>query len=168
MATTTFNEETIHTIGDLPQVGTALPSFVLTGTDLTDVTNESFIGRRIVLNIFPSVDTGVCAMSVRQFNQMAANWPNTTVICASQDLPFALGRFCGAEGIENVVSASAFRSDFGQKFGVTMIDGPLRGLLARCVVIADESGTVIYARITPSVTEEPDYDEAAAALASSG
>ncbi|MCL2784171.1 MAG: thiol peroxidase [Propionibacteriaceae bacterium] len=166
MATTTFNDEVIRTNGELPAVGEPLPSFVLTGTDLADVTNESFAGRTIVFNIFPSVDTGVCAMSVRQFNKMASELPNTVVICASMDLPFALGRFCGAEGIENVISASAFRSDFGHKFGVTMIDGGLQGLFARCIVVADAAGNVIYTDITSAVGDEPNYEAAVLAVIS--
>ncbi|MCL2735037.1 MAG: thiol peroxidase [Propionibacteriaceae bacterium] len=164
MAITTFNNETIHTVGDLPAVGSTLPPFVLAGADLSDVTPQRFAGRTIVLNIFPSVDTDVCAMSVRRFNEMVAAWPNTTVICTSMDLPFALGRFCGAEGIENVVTASAFRSDFGQTYGVTMVDGPLHGLFARSVVVADATGKVVYAHTSPVVTEEPDYAAAAAAV----
>lgn len=165
MTVTSFNGENIHTGGDLPLVGSLLPAFILTGTDLSDVSNGNFAGRRLVLNVFPSVDTGVCAMSVRRFNELAGGWPNTSVLCVSEDLPFALGRFCGAEGIENVITASAFRSDFGHTFGVTMVDGPLRGLLARSVVIADEQGKVVYTRVSPAIGEEPDYDEAAKALA---
>ena len=121
-------------------------------------------GRRVVLNIFPSVDTGVCATSVRKFNELAAGLDNTSVICVSKDLPFALGRFCGAEGIENVTAASAFRSDFGTDYGVTMTDGPLAGLLARSVVVLDETGTVIHSQLVPEITTEPDYDAAVAAL----
>ena len=165
MATTTFLDETVHTVGELPAVGTPLPRFTLTGADLADITNDSYPGRKLVLNIFPSVDTGVCALSVRRFNQLAGQWPNTTVVCVSHDLPFALGRFCGAEGLENVIPASAFRSDFGKDFGLTMTDGPLRGLLARAVVIADADGKIIYTRLSPAITEEPDYDEALDAIA---
>ncbi|MCL2471601.1 MAG: thiol peroxidase [Propionibacteriaceae bacterium] len=164
MALTKFSNDPVHTIGDLPPVGAPLPRFTLTGTDLADITNDSFPGRTIVLNIFPSVDTSVCAMSVRRFNELTASWPNTTVICTSQDLPFALGRFCGAEGIDNVISASGFRSDFGQAFGVSLVDGPLRGLFARAVVIADASGKVVYSHLSPEIGEEPDYDQAAAAV----
>ena len=165
MAITKFLDQTVHTVGDLPKVGTALPQFTLTAGDLADITNDSYAGRRLVLNIFPSVDTGVCAMSVRRFNQLANELPNTTVVCVSHDLPFALGRFCGAEGLENVIPASAFRSDFGKDFGLTMTDGPLRGLLARAVVIADTDGTILYTRLSPAITEEPDYAEATAAIA---
>ena len=164
MATVTFGGEPVTTIGELPTVGSLLPQFTLTGADLQDVSSADFAGKRIVLNIFPSVDTGVCAMSVRRFNELAAKWPNTVVVCVSKDLPFALGRFCGAEGIENVIVASDFRSTFGRDFGVEMTNGPLRGLLARSVVIADERGNIVYTRLSPEIGEEPDYDQAAAAV----
>ena len=164
MATTTLGDNTVHTVGDLPQVGSAAPDFVLTGSDLADVPSD-FSGHRTVLNIFPSIDTGVCAMSVRHFNQLAADLDNTTVVCVSQDLPFALGRFCGAEGIDQVVTASAFRSDFGADYGLTMTDGPLRGLLARAVIVVDADGNVVYEELVPSIGQEPNYDAAVAALA---
>ncbi|MCL2423109.1 MAG: thiol peroxidase [Micrococcales bacterium] len=164
MADTEFNGTPIHTAGDLPDVGAPLPAFVVTGADLSDVTSASLEGRRVVLNIFPSIDTSVCAMSVRQFNQRAASLPGTTVVTVSKDLPFALGRFCAAEGIENVVTTSAFRSSFGEDYGVTMVDGPLEGLLARAVVIADAQGVVRYVELVGSIGQEPDYDAAAAAV----
>ena len=164
MADTAFKGTPVHTVGDLPGVGAPAPDFALTGTDLGDVTLAGLAGRRVVLNIFPSVDTGVCATSVRKFNELAAGLDNTSVICVSKDLPFALGRFCGAEGIENVTAASAFRSDFGTDYGVTMTDGPLAGLLARSVVVLDETGTVIHSQLVPEITTEPDYDAAVAAL----
>ncbi|MFN8098411.1 MAG: thiol peroxidase [Dermatophilaceae bacterium] len=164
MAETAFKGTPVHTSGELPTVGAEAPAFELTGTDLADVASGSLAGRRVVLNIFPSVDTGVCAMSVRRFNEVAAGLDNTTVVCASEDLPFALGRFCGAEGIENVVAASAFRSDFGGDYGVRMTDGPLRGLLARSVVVVDTDGRVVYTELVPEITQEPDYDAAVAAL----
>ena len=164
MATVTFGGTPTNTIGELPAVGAKLPEFVLTGADLSDVSSKDLAGRRIVLNIFPSIDTGVCAMSVRRFNELASAWPNTTVVCVSKDLPFALGRFCGAEGIDNVITASAFRSTFGEDYGVTLTDGALRGLLARSVVIADEGGNVVYSHMSPEIGEEPDYEAAAAAI----
>ena len=164
MANTAFKGTPVQTIGDLPAVGSQAPAFTLTDTGLADVTSESLVGRRVVLNIFPSVDTGVCAASVRRFNELAAGLENTTVVTASADLPFAMGRFCGAEGIENVVSGSVFRSDFGSDYGVTQIDGPLAGLLARSVVVLDESGKVIYTQVVPEITTEPDYDAAIAVL----
>jgi len=164
MANTAFKGTPVQTIGELPAVGSQAPSFTLTDTGLADVTSESLAGRRVVLNIFPSVDTGVCAASVRRFNELAAGLENTTVVCVSADLPFALGRFCGAEDIENVTAASVFRSDFGSDYGVTQVDGPLAGLLARSVVVLDETGKVAYTQVVPEITTEPDYDAAIAAL----
>ena len=164
MATTAFQGNTVHTSGELPDVGTTAPAFDLVGSDLSPVTSQDFSGKRVVLNIFPSLDTGVCAQSVREFNKRASALQDTTVVCVSKDLPFALGRFCGAEGIENVVTASAFRSAFGEDFGVTMTDGPLEGLLARSVVVVDENGTVVHSQLVPEISEEPDYDAAVAIL----
>jgi thiol peroxidase len=162
MATTALGDTPVHTVGDLPAVGSPAPSFTLTGADLKDL--ELPRGRRVVLNIFPSIDTGVCAASVRRFNELAADLENTTVLCVSADLPFALRRFCGAEGIENVVTASTFRSSFGQDYGVTMADGGMRGLLARTVVVIDAEGVVTHVEVVPSIGQEPDYDAAIAAL----
>ncbi|MBK7721640.1 MAG: thiol peroxidase [Austwickia sp.] len=165
MAKTAFKGDAVSTVAELPTVGSAAPAFTLTGTDLSDVTLDTYQGKRLVLNIFPSVDTGVCAASVRRFNELAAGLDNTAVLCVSADLPFALGRFCGAEGIENVDSASVFRGpEFGQGYGVLMTDGPLHGLLARAVVVVDASGTVSYTELVPEITQEPDYDAAVAAL----
>ncbi len=165
MAKTAFKGDPVNTQAELPSVGAAAPAFALTGTDLSDVTLEKYKGKRLVLNIFPSVDTGVCAASVRKFNELAAGLDNTAVLCVSADLPFALGRFCGAEGIENVESASVFRSpEFGQEYGVLMTDGPLKGLLARAVVVVDEAGAVSYTELVPEIGQEPDYDSAVAAL----
>lgn len=164
MATTAFKGTPVNTAADLPSVGSSAPDFTITGTDLSDVTLSGLAGQRVVLNIFPSVDTGVCATSVRKFNELAAGLDNTTVVCASADLPFALGRFCGAEGIENVTAASSFRSTFGADYGVTMSDGPLNGLLARSVVVLDADGKVLYNELVPEITQEPDYVAAIAAL----
>ena len=122
------------------------------------------MGSRVVLNIFPSVDTGVCAASVRRFNELAGSLDNTTVVNVSLDLPFALSRFCGAEGIENVTSASAFRSTFGDDYGVRMVDGGLRGLFARSIVVLDTDGTVLHTQVVPEIAQEPDYDAAINAL----
>ncbi len=163
MATAAFQGTPVHTVGDIPAVGGTLPDFVLTTAELADLDAASLRGSTVILNIFPSVDTGVCAMSVRRFNELAASLPGAKVVCASQDLPFALGRFCGAEGIENVVTASAFRSTFGEDYGVTMTDGPLRGLLARTVIVADGNGVVRYTQLVPEIGTEPDYDAAIAA-----
>lgn len=162
MATTAFKGSPVNTVGELPGVGSQAPEFAVTGSDLSDVALES--GTRTVLNIFPSLDTGVCAMSVRKFNELAAGLDNTRVLCISRDLPFAQGRFCGAEGIENVTVGSDFRTDFGEKYGVTMTDGPLAGLLARSVVVLDEQGKVVYTELVPEITQEPDYDSAIASL----
>ena len=136
----------------------------LVGADLGPVASDEFTGQRMVLNIFPSLDTGVCAQSVREFNQRASELQNTTVLCVSKDLPFAQARFCGAEGIDNVKVGSAFRSSFGEDFGVTMADGPMAGLLARSVVVLDADGTVVHTELVPEITQEPDYDAAVAAL----
>ena len=164
MATTAFQGTPVHTVGDVPAVGATLPDFSLTTAELGDLDGASLRGSRVVLNIFPSIDTGVCAASVRRFNELAASLPDTKVVCASKDLPFALGRFCGAEGIENVVTGSAFRTSFGEDLGVTMADGPLAGLLARTVVVADADGVVTHVEVVPEITQEPDYDAALAAL----
>jgi thiol peroxidase len=164
MAQTTLGGNPVHTAGDLPTVGSATPSFTVTKADLSDVGPSDFSGKRLVLNIFPSIDTAVCSTSVRKFNELAAGLENTTVLCVSADLPFALNRFCGAEGISNVVTASTFRGDFGTAYGVEMIDGRLKGLLARSVVVLDEKGTVLHSQLVPAISDEPDYDAAIAAL----
>ncbi len=163
MATTAFKGNPVNTIGELPSVGSAAPSYDLVGEGLSALTSADRSGRT-VLNIFPSVDTGVCAASVRKFNELAAGLDNTTVINVSKDLPFAQARFCGAEGIDNVKVGSAFRASFGEDFGVTMLDGPLAGLLARSVVVLDEAGNVVHAQLVPEITTEPDYDAAISAL----
>lgn len=164
MATVDFRGTPANTIGDLPSVGQEAPSFALTGVDLGTITSEDLRGKRVVLNIFPSVDTGVCAASVRKFNEVAAGFENTTVVTVSEDLPFALGRFCGAEGIENVVATSSFRSSFGEDFGVALVDSAMEGLLSRSVVVLDEDGKVIHSELVPQISSEPDYDAAIAAL----
>ncbi len=164
MATTAFKGNPVQTVGELPAVGSQAPAFDLVGAGLSPLTTDDTAGKRVVLNIFPSLDTGVCAASVRKFNELAAGLDNTTVVNVSADLPFAQARFCGAEGIENAVAGSSFRSDFGQAYGVTMTDGPLAGLLARSVVVLDESGQVTHAQLVDEITTEPDYDAAVAAL----
>ncbi|MDO5535082.1 MAG: thiol peroxidase [Propionibacteriaceae bacterium] len=164
MAEITFKGNPVNTAGDLPAVGTAAPDFTLVGSDLSDVTLADQAGRRVVLNIFPSIDTGVCATSVRRFNELAASLDNTTVVCASADLPFALGRFCGAEGIDNVVVGSSFRSSFSDDYGTKMVDGPLAGLNARSVVVIDADGKVVHTELVPEIGQEPDYDAAVQAL----
>ena len=162
MASTALGGNPVHTIGELPAVGATAPAFTLTASDFSEVTLTS--GTRTVLNIFPSVDTGVCAASVRRFNELAAGLADTTVVCVSADLPFAQARFCGAEGIDQVTAASSFRSSFGTDYGVLLTDGKFEGLLARSVVVVDEGGTVLYTELVPEIGTEPDYDAAVAAL----
>ncbi|GAA4637929.1 thiol peroxidase [Mycolicibacterium sediminis] len=152
----------INTVGELPAVGSPAPSFTLTGTDLGEITSEQFRGKSIVLNIFPSVDTPVCGTSVRTFNERAAA-SGATVVCISNDLPFAQKRFCGAEGIENVTTGSAFRDSFGADYGITIADGPMAGLLGRAVVVVGSDGNVSYTELVPEIGQEPDYDAALAA-----
>ncbi|MCU0261785.1 MAG: thiol peroxidase [Ilumatobacteraceae bacterium] len=164
MATTALGGNPVSTVGDLPSIGAPAPSFTLTGGDLSDVTVDRFAGKKIVLNIFPSIDTPVCATSVRTFNERVSGRDDAVVLCVSEDLPFAQSRFCGAEGLANVVPASTFRSDFGEAYGVEMADGKLAGLLARAVVVIDESGTVVHSQLVPEIAQEPDYDAAIAAL----
>ena len=164
MATTALDGTPAQTVGELPAVGSPAPAFTLTSSRLGDVTNADASGHRLVLNIFPSVGTGVCAASVRKFNELADGLDDTTVLCVSNDLPFALTGFCGAEGLENVSVASAFRSNFGETYGVTLLDGAFRGLLARAVVVVDEHGQVTHSQLVPDIGQEPDYDAALAVL----
>lgn len=163
MAQITLRGNAINTVGELPAVGAAAPSFTLTGTDLGAVTDEQFRGKPLLLNIFPSVDTPVCATSVRTFNERAAG-SGATVLCVSKDLPFAQKRFCGSEGIENVTTASAFRGSFGEDFGISLADGPMAGLLGRAVVVIGADGKVAYTELVPEIGTEPNYDAAIAAL----
>ncbi len=150
-----------HTCGDLPKVGDKAPSFKLTKTDLSQTSEADYSGKRVVLNIFPSIDTPTCATSVQRFNKEANSLDNTVVLCVSRDLPFAQKRFCGAEGLDNVVPASDFRNgEFGRTYGVQIEDGPLAGLLARSVVVIDESGKVIHSQLVDETADEPDYDAA--------
>ncbi len=164
MAQTALRGNPVQTVGDLPAVGSPVPSFKVTGDNLAEVTAADFAGKSIVLNIFPSIDTPTCATSVRTFNQRAADLADTVVLCVSADLPFAQKRFCGAEGIDNVKTASTFRSDFGEQFGVTLAEGPMAGLMARAVVVVDASGNVVHSQLVPEIADEPDYDAAIAAL----
>ncbi len=164
MATTALGDSTVHTVGELPAVGSAAPAFTVVGPDVADLDSSTFAGRRMVLNIFPSIETGVCSAAVRTFNQLAAGLDNTVVVGVSKDLPFTLAKFCGAEGIEDVVTTSAFRSSFGEDYGVTLVDGAWAGLLARAVVVVDTDGTVLHSQLVPVIGQEPDYDAAVAAL----
>jgi thiol peroxidase len=166
MAQVTLKGNPFHTTGELPRVGSQAPSFSLTRTDLSAASAADFKGQRLVLNIFPSIDTPTCATSVRKFNAQASQMPNTTVLCISADLPFAAGRFCSTEGLDKVVPASTFRSpEFGAAYGVTLTDGPLRGLMARSVVVLDAAGKVLYTELVPEIAQEPNYDAALKALA---
>lgn len=162
MAAITLGGKPVNTIGDLPAIGTKAPDFTLTGADLGTVSSEQFRGKPLLLNIFPSVDTPVCAASVRKFNEQAAA-AGLTVVCVSKDLPFALKRFCGAEGIESVTAASAFRGGFGDDYGIAITDGPMAGLLGRAVVVVGADGKVVYTELVPEIASEPDYEAALAA-----
>jgi thiol peroxidase len=158
MAQITLQGNPINTIGNLPANGSQAPDFQLTKTDLSDVNMDDFAGTRLILNIFPSIDTEVCAMSVRRFNAEAEKLDNTSVLCISADLPFAQGRFCGAEGLDRVITLSMMRDQkFGADYGLAITDGPLAGLLSRAIVIVDTDGAVIYSEQVPEITQEPDY-----------
>ncbi|MCU1366663.1 MAG: tpx [Ilumatobacteraceae bacterium] len=165
MAEVTLGGNPVHTVGELPEIGTKAPDFSLTGADLGEITRDSFTGQRLVLNIFPSVDTPTCAQSVRHFNESASSLDNTVVLCVSADLPFAQGRFCGSEGLTNVKTGSSFRSNFGQAYGITLADSKLSGLLGRAVIVLDETGTVVHTELVPEIAHEPNYDTALSALA---
>ena len=164
MAQVTLRGNPFNTSGELPAVGSSAPGFSLVGSDLSEINADSLSGKKVVLNIFPSIDTPTCATSVRTFNERAAGRDDTVVLCVSEDLPFAAGRFCGAEGIENVKTGSAFRGSFAEDFGVRLEDGPLAGLTARSVVVLDADGTVVHTELVGEIADEPDYDAAIAAL----
>ena len=161
MSTVTLKGKPVKIAGKLPGRGSAAPDFILTKSDLSDVTLKSFAGSVLVLNIFPSIDTSVCAASVRRFNMEAARLNNCKVLCVSADLPFAHMRFCEAEGIKNVITLSELRNrDFGDKYGVRILEGPLAGLMARAVVVIDARGKIDYTQLVPEITQEPDYETA--------
>ena len=165
MATVTLKGNAINTKGSLPAVGTKAPDFKLTATDLSEKSLNDFRGHKLVLNVFPSIDTGTCAQSVRTFNEKASSLSNTKVLCISKDLPFAMARFCGAEGLENVVSLSDFRDgNFGDTYRLTFVDGPLKALHSRCVVVIDENGTIKHTEQVGEIVDEPNYEAALAAL----
>jgi thioredoxin-dependent peroxiredoxin len=165
MAKITLQGNPINTIGELPAVGSSLKDFELIKTDLSKASLKDFAGSKLVLNIFPSLDTGTCAASVRKFNQEAANLENTKVLCISRDLPFAQGRFCGAEGIENAITLSDFNTGkFGKDYGLEIADGPLAGVHSRSVIVADENGKILYTEQVPETVDEPNYSAALAAL----
>lgn len=165
MASITLGGNPINTIGQLPQAGSKAADFQLVKNDLSVATLADFAGSKLVLNIFPSIDTGTCATSVRTFNAKASALENTKVLCISRDLPFAQKRFCGAEGLENVVNLSDFKDgSFGKNYGLEIVDGPLAGLHSRVVIIVDENGVIKYAEQVAEIADEPNYDNALAAL----
>ena len=164
MAQITLKGNPFHTSGDIPSVGSTAPDFTLVAGDLSDASLATYAGKKKVLNIFPSVDTGICALSVKRFNADAAGREDTVVLNISADLPFAQGRFCGAEGVEDAVSLSSFRSSFAQDYGLEIVDGPLAGLASRVVLVLDANNTVLHAEQVPEIAQEPDYAAALAAL----
>lgn len=164
MADITLGGNSIHTKGNLPEVGSTIKDFKLVNLELKEVTNEDFAGKKKIFNIFPSIDTGVCAAAARKFNEEAADLDNTVVINVSKDLPFALNRFCAAEGLDHVVSLSDFRGSFGDDYGVKITDSAMQGLLSRAVIVADENGKVIYTEQVPEIGQEPNYEAALNAL----
>ncbi len=164
MAQVTLRGNPVNTSGELPKVGSPAPEFSLAKADLSNLDSADLAGKRVILNIFPSIDTPTCASSTREFNKRAGALNNTAVVCVSADLPFAMGRFCGAEGIDNVSTGSVFRSSFGKDYGVTIVDGPLRGVLARAVVVLDVDHKVAYTELVSEIGHEPNYDAAIAAL----
>lgn len=167
MAKITLQGNPCNTAGELPEAGSTAPDFKLVNGKLEDVSLGNFAGKRKVLNIFPSVDTPVCAGSVRKFNEKASSLSNTVVLCISADLPFAQQRFCGAEGLDNVTSLSLMRgADFGKRYGVDITDGPMAGILARAVVVLDENNKVLHSELVPEIAHEANYDAALAALGS--
>jgi thioredoxin-dependent peroxiredoxin len=165
MAQITLKGNPIHTSGELPEKGQKAPDFLLTTTELKDVSMKDFKGKTLLLNIFPSLDTDVCATSVRRFNSLAVKMKNTRVLCISKDLPFAHKRFCVAEGINNVISLSELRNhSFGNDYGVRITDSPMAGLLARSVIIINPDGNITYSELVPEISQEPDYEAALNAL----
>jgi len=165
MATITFNGNPVRTCGELPLPGHATPPFTLTRTDLSEITSVDLEGKRVILSIFPSLDTATCGKSVQVFNELTADLRDMVLLCVSMDLPYAQGLFCGSKGLERAIPVSAFRHpDFGTAFGLTLVDGPLRGLFARAVVALDENGTVVHTELVPELTQEPDYDLAIHAI----
>ena len=165
MATITLGGNPIHTNGELPQVGSKATDFSMIQTDLSTATLATFAGSRLVLNIFPSIDTGTCATSVRTFNEKASQLANTKVLCISRDLPFAQKRFCGAEGLENVINLSDFNTGgFGKNYGLEIVDGPLAGLHSRVVIVLDENGTILHTEQVSEIANEPNYEAALAVL----
>lgn len=165
MAKITLRGNPISTSGSLPEKGIKAPAFSLVKSDLSTLTLDELAGKKVILNISPSLDTGICATAVRKFNVLAAGKENTVVLAITKDLPFAHGRFCSTEGINNVVTLSGFRdSVFGKSYGVDILDGPMAGLYARSIVVIDEKGKVVHTELVPEIAQEPDYDKALASL----
>jgi thiol peroxidase len=165
MASITLGGNPIHTNGELPAVGSKATDFNLIKTDLGTATLADFAGSKVVLNIFPSIDTGTCATSVRTFNEKASSLSNTKVLCISRDLPFAQKRFCGAEGLENVINLSDFKDgSFGKNYGLEIVDGPLAELHSRVVIVLDENGTILHTEQVNEIADEPNYEAALAVL----
>ena len=165
MPNITFKGNAVHTLGDLPKIGSQAPDFSLTKNDLSPVTLKEFSGKNVILNIFPSIDTPVCQASTRKFNEAVSKLDNTVVLCLSKDLPFALGRFCGAEGLKNVITGSEYKnSDFGNNYKVTITNGILEGLFSRAIVIVGSDGKVIYTEQVPDIAQEPNYEKALSAV----
>jgi len=165
MANVTLGGTPVETIGNLPEVGSKAPNLKLTATDLSDKTNADYKGSRLVLNIFPSIDTSTCAQSVRTFNEKASALENTKVLCISKDLPFAMSRFCGAEGIDNVENLSDYKTgDFGKHYGLAFKTGPFETLLSRCIIVIDSDGTILHTEQVKEIADEPNYESALEAL----
>lgn len=165
MASITLKGDACNTSGDLPAVGSAAPDFTLVGADLSDCNFETFAGKNIIMSIVPSFDTGICAMSVKKFNESAGELENTVIVNVSKDLPFAQKRFCESEGVEHVTNLSAFRcNEFGSKYGMTITDGPLKGLLGRAIVVLNAEREVVYTEMVPEIAQEPNYDAALSAV----
>lgn len=160
MANIKLHGNEVHTVGNLPEIGSTVHDFKLVNQELGIKSLKDYAGKKKVFNIFPSIDTPVCANSTRKFNQEATSLENTVVLAISRDLPFALGRFCAAEGLNNIETLSDFRGDFGENYGVTITNSPLEGLLSRAVIVADENGKVIYTEQVPEITQEPNYKAA--------
>ena len=164
MADITLHGNAVHTVGNLPEVGSTIKDFKLVNVELKEQTNNDFSGKKKIFNIFPSIDTGVCQAAARKFNEEASGLDNAVVINVSKDLPFALNRFCAAEGLDNVVSLSDYRGSFGDDYGVKISDSPMAGLLSRAVIVTDENGKVLYTEQVPEIAQEPNYGKALDAL----
>lgn len=164
MANITLHDNPVTTVGNLPEVGSNVKNFNLVNVELKPKTNQDYAGKKMIFNIFPSIDTGVCQAAARKFNEEAAKLDNTVVLNVSKDLPFALNRFCAAEGLDNVESLSDYRGTFGNDYGVQIADSPMEGLLSRAVIVADENGKVLYTEQVPEIAQEPNYEAALNAL----